>query len=210
MTAKLALDLTRQVKVGDQCSCPSLPSVLPRMSIGALARLLGSGGGTPGLLRSAMAPKVAEWDVMHHATIREVKTEDAVRVAGLLTQLGYPATADDVAERLAYWLHEPRSRILVAVRNLQVIGCLSIHAIPYLERTGWWARIESLVVDDAARRSGVARSLVQAAEETARQWGCLAMEVTSARYRSDAHAFYKQLGYTDVCDKSARFFKVFD
>ena len=166
--------------------------------------------GLASLLRSTLVPKEAEWDIMHDATIRQIRPEDAARVAELLTQLGYPATADDVAQRLTYWLHGPVSRILVAERNTQVIGCLSVHAIPYLERTGWWARIESLVVDSAARRGGVARSLVQAAEETAREWGCLAMEVTSARYRDDAHAFYRKLGYTDVCDQSARFFKVFD
>jgi GNAT superfamily N-acetyltransferase len=147
---------------------------------------------------------------MRDATIRDIKSEDSARVAELLTQLGYPATTDDVAQRLAYWLGDPLSRILVAERNAQVIGSLSLHAIPYLERTGRWARVESLVVDSAARRSGVARSLLQAAEGTARQWGCLAMEITSARNRGDAHAFYKQLGYTDVCDKSARFFKLLE
>ncbi len=147
---------------------------------------------------------------MRAVGIRQITSQDATRVAELLTQLGYPAAADDVSLRLAYWLDDPMSRILVAEQDSRVIGCLSLHAIPYLERTGRWARVESLVVDSAARRSGVARSLVQAAEDTARQWGCLAMEITSARYRDDAHAFYQRLGYTDVCDKSARFFKVFD
>jgi GNAT superfamily N-acetyltransferase len=147
---------------------------------------------------------------MRDATIREIKPEDSPRVAELLTQLGYPATAEDVRQRLVYWLDDPLSRILVAERDTRVIGSLSLHAIPYLERTGRWARVESLVVDGAARRGGVARSLLQAAEDTARQWGCLAVEITSARYRDDAHAFYKKLGYTDVCDKSARFFKLLD
>jgi GNAT superfamily N-acetyltransferase len=148
--------------------------------------------------------------VMRDATIREIKPGDAPRVAELLTELGYPATTDEVAQRLAFWLDDPLSRILVAERKPQVLGSLSLHAIPYLERTGRWARVESLVVDSTARRSGVARALVQAAEDTARQWGCLAVEITSARYRDDAHAFYKHLGYTDVCDKSARFFKLLD
>jgi GNAT superfamily N-acetyltransferase len=147
---------------------------------------------------------------MRDAAIREITPGDSPRVAELLTQLGYPTTTDDVAQRLAYWLDDPLSRILVAERNTQVIGSLSLHAIPYLERTGRWARVESLVVDSAARRSGVARALVQAAEDTARQWGCLAVEITSARYREGAHAFYQQLGYTDVCGKSARFFKLID
>ncbi|HUA40561.1 MAG TPA: GNAT family N-acetyltransferase [Streptosporangiaceae bacterium] len=147
---------------------------------------------------------------MGDTAIRQIRPQDATRVAELLTQLGYPTAGDEVSLRLTYWLDDPMSRIFVAEQDNHVVGCLSLHAIPYLERTGRWARVESLVVDSAARRSGVARSLVQAAEDTARQWGCLAMEITSARYRDDAHAFYKQLGYTDVCAKSARFFKVFD
>jgi GNAT superfamily N-acetyltransferase len=145
---------------------------------------------------------------MGEAIIREMKPEDCGRIAELLTQLGYPANADEVVQRLAYWQDDPLSRILVAERNNRVIGSLSLHAVPYLERTGRWARVESLVVDSAARRSGVAGALVHAADEAAREWGCLAVEITSARYRDDAHAFYKQRGYTDVCDKSARFFKL--
>jgi GNAT superfamily N-acetyltransferase len=155
-------------------------------------------------------PKEAQWGVMRDATIRQVKPEDTGPVAKLMGQLGHPVTPEEVAKRLAYWLDDPGSRILIAERDQQVVGCLSLHRIPYLERTGWWARIEALVVDSGARRTGVAGSLVLAAEETARQWGCLAVELTSARYRDDAHAFYKQAGYIDVCDKSARFFKVFD
>jgi GNAT superfamily N-acetyltransferase len=49
--------------------------------------------------------------------------------------------------------------------------------------------------------------LLAAAEDLARQWGCLTMEVTSARARTDAHAFYQTLGYTDACDHSGRFLK---
>ena len=145
---------------------------------------------------------------MRDTTIRPAQAGDAARVAALLTQLGYPVTADEVTRRLEYWLDDRLSRILVAEHDQQVIGCLSVHAIPYLERTGRWARIESLVVDSSARRGGVGHALVRAAEETARQWDCLAVEITSSRRRDDAQAFYRQLGYTDVCDRSARFFKV--
>jgi GNAT superfamily N-acetyltransferase len=87
------------------------------------------------------------------------------------------------------------------------MGCLSLHAVPYLEKTGRWARIESLVVDTQARRSGVGAILVEAAESAARQWRCLALEVTSNRQRHDAHAFYQRLGFTDHCGQSGRFLK---
>ncbi len=141
-------------------------------------------------------------------TIRAAAEPDAGRIADLMTQLGYPATAQDLSQRLGYWLPDPMSRVLLAEHDGQVVGCLSAHAVPYLERTGRWLRIESLVVDERARGSGAGRALVAAAEGLARHWGCIAVEVTSARHRADAHAFYFALGFADACDRSARFFKL--
>lgn len=143
-------------------------------------------------------------------SIRHVHPDDAAHLAALLTQLGYPVGGQEVGHRLAYWLGDPMSLVLVAERTGQVVGCLSLHAIPYLERTGRWARIESLVVDEHARGDGIGQTLVAAAEHAARKLGCLAMEVTSARDRADAHAFYARMGYADICDRSGRFFKTLD
>jgi GNAT superfamily N-acetyltransferase len=114
---------------------------------------------------------------------------------------------DDAAARLGYWLADPMSHVLVAEHEGLVLGCLSLHAVPYLERTGRWARIESLVIDESARGTGVGRALLRAAKNVARQWECLVMEVTSARTRRNAHAFYQRMGYTDVCSRSGRFLK---
>jgi len=140
-------------------------------------------------------------------TVRDAVPADAYRIAMLLTQLGYPATGPEVADRLRYWLDDRFSRVLVADSAGHVIGCLSIHAVPYLEKTGRWARIESLVVDTAARRTGTGYLLVAAAEDIAQGWGCLAVEVTSARSRAEAHPFYRRLGFTDRCSRAARYWK---
>jgi GNAT superfamily N-acetyltransferase len=51
------------------------------------------------------------------------------------------------------------------------------------------------------------RLLVATAEDIARRWGCLALEVTSARSRPQAHPFYRRLGFSDICDRSARYWK---
>jgi N-acetylglutamate synthase-like GNAT family acetyltransferase len=139
--------------------------------------------------------------------IREAERRDAQQIAALLTQLGYPSTGDQVSHRLDYWLPDPMSMVLVAEQDGRIEGCLSLHVIPYLEVTGRWARIESLVVDESSRGRGTGRSLVSAAEQAARQAGCLTVEVTSARTRPRAHAFYKRMGYTDICDSSGRFLK---
>ena len=132
---------------------------------------------------------------------------DAGAIAELMTQLGYPCSDDDAAVRLGYWLTDPMSRVLVAERDALIIGCLSVHAVPYLERTGRWGRIESLVIDESARGTGAGSALLQSAETVALDWGCLAMEVTSARTRDDAQAFYQRMGYTDMCSRSGRFLK---
>ncbi len=142
-----------------------------------------------------------------HLVIREASLADAAALAALVTQLGYPATASEIRDRLAYWLPDPMSVILLAEVDGRVIGSLSLHAIPYLERTGRWARIESLVVDEAERGTGTGRALIAAAEQAARQWNCCTVEVTSSRNRGDAHAFYQQMGYSDSCDQSGRFLK---
>jgi N-acetylglutamate synthase-like GNAT family acetyltransferase len=139
--------------------------------------------------------------------IREAALTDAPRIAELLTELGYPADAEAVRERLTYWLPDQASRVLVAERDGIVVGSISLHTIPYLERTGRWLRIESLVVQAAGRRAGTGRELIDAAERLARSWGCRQIEVTSKRSRADAHAFYGRLGFTDACDESARFIK---
>jgi GNAT superfamily N-acetyltransferase len=139
--------------------------------------------------------------------IREASLADTTAIAALITQLGYPATSNEISDRFKYWLPDPMSVILVAEADGRVIGSLSLHAIPYLERTGRWARIESLVVDESARGTGAGRALIAAAEQTARRWDCLTVEVTSSRSRADAHAFYQQMGYSDICDQSGRFLK---
>jgi N-acetylglutamate synthase-like GNAT family acetyltransferase len=140
--------------------------------------------------------------------VRDATVADAPQIARLLDQLGYPSTPREVTERLDYWSADPHGRVLLAIEPPDdVVGCLSLHAIPYLEKTGRWARIESLVVSERVRRSGVGTVLVRAAEAAARQWGCLAVEVTSNRDRLDAHSFYQRLGYIDRCQDSGRFLK---
>jgi GNAT superfamily N-acetyltransferase len=140
--------------------------------------------------------------------VRDAEPGYVHQITALLAQLGYPSRDDEVAKRLAsYWLPDPMSLILVAEQDGRLAGCLSLHAIPYLERTGRWARIESLVVDQSCRSRGTGRSLVAAAEDAARNWDCLAIEVTSLRTRTDAHAFYQRMGYADVCASSGRFIK---
>jgi GNAT superfamily N-acetyltransferase len=139
--------------------------------------------------------------------LREVRREDAAQLVGLLDQLGYPTDLTAVHERLDYWLGDPSSSLLGAADNQGLVGVAALHLIPMLEVTGRFARLVALVVDDRYRGQGIGRQLVTAAEEQARAAGCVKLEVTSSSRRGQAHAFYRDLGYEDLCASSARFIK---
>jgi GNAT superfamily N-acetyltransferase len=138
---------------------------------------------------------------------RTATLADAARVARLLGQLGYATTAGQARARLATWSADERSTVIAAEAGGVLAGVAAVHAIPLLEQAGSRGRLVALVVDEAYRRLGIARILVEAAEAEARRLGCLDMEVTSARDRTAAHAFYTSAGYDDVCARAARYLK---
>jgi predicted N-acetyltransferase YhbS len=107
------------------------------------------------------------------------------------------------------WEREATGLSLVAERQGQVVGVIAVAAVPYLQREGRWGRTVALVVSSACRGQGIGRRLVDAAEEAAGEFGCVTMEVTSRRSRTESHSFYRNLGYEDRCDRSARYLKDF-
>jgi hypothetical protein len=56
-------------------------------------------------------------------------------------------------------------------------------------------RVTALVVDGRPRRRGVGKLLMDHAEHLAATAGCEAVELTSAVGRTEAHAFYRSIGY---------------
>jgi GNAT superfamily N-acetyltransferase len=139
---------------------------------------------------------------------RAAGPDDADELAALLAELGYPDNdAAAVRARLATWADGGHGRVLVADDDGRVAGVVAVAVLPYFERDGCWARIVAIVVGEQWRGMGVGRLLIEAAEEAARERGCRAMEVTTARYRVRAREFYRTLGFEDLCDRSARFFK---
>jgi GNAT superfamily N-acetyltransferase len=140
-------------------------------------------------------------------SIRAATPADAPRVAELLGQLGYAATAEEARVRLAAWAADERSMVIAADVGGVLAGVAAVHAIPLLEQSGSRGRLVALVVDETCRRHGIAGVLIESAEAQARLLGCLDMEVTSARDRPAAHAFYVSAGYDDVCARAARYLK---
>ena len=127
-------------------------------------------------------------------TIRTATPSDATRLAELSTQLGYPANAGDLEERLARLVRREDTVVLVAELGGTVVGWLHAAEAEILEY-GRRCEILGLVVDAGTRRSGAGRSLVAAAERWGAERGLAQIAVRSNVTRAESHPFYEKLGY---------------
>ena len=127
--------------------------------------------------------------------LRQMRPEDIPAVAKLTTQLGYPATEDEIRRRYDLIKDRWDARLLVAHHaGNRIVGWIHVQATYSLECDAR-AEIWGLVVADAARRTGIGRRLVEAAEEWALMRGLAVMAVSSNQLRAEAHGFYEHLGY---------------
>lgn len=136
--------------------------------------------------------------------IRPVAADDAVDLARLCTQLGFPATETQVARRLKRLDADDSVAVLVAegshdanTPSPRVIGWIEVGLRHELVNDGD-AEILGLVVDEACRSRGVGRRLVQAAERWAAAQGQSQLRVRSNVGRSRAHEFYRWLGFDET------------
>ncbi|HET8925113.1 MAG TPA: GNAT family N-acetyltransferase [Candidatus Acidoferrum sp.] len=127
--------------------------------------------------------------------IRRAKSGDAPRIAGLSGQLGYPATAEQIRERLQR-IRPPSSHAIFVADSSKdgVVGWLHVSRQPLLE-TEVRAEVNGLVVAEGQRSLGAGARLLAAAEEWARKHGCKSMSVRSNVIRERAHKFYERNGY---------------
>ncbi len=123
---------------------------------------------------------------------------DTERIAELSTQLGYPATAEEVRERLsAICSRDDHDFFVAALPDGDVAGWAHV----YVRRPVMLdplAEVEGLVVDERHRRTGIGRTLMNHVEQWARVHGCHIVNLRSNVIREEAHGFYLRLGYDEV------------
>ena len=138
--------------------------------------------------------------------VRAARPEDATELARLSTQLGYPADAGVIPARLARLASAGNAQAFVAVAGDNVVGMATIHLRYTINHESPIAQLTLLVVDETNRTRGVGRRLVSAVEEFAKAHGAKRINVTTALHRSDAHAFYEAIGYTQTGRRYGRDF----
>ena len=129
-------------------------------------------------------------------SVREARPDDASALADLVTQLGYPSRAAQVASRLTALLSADQG-LLVAEVGGAVVGVVHVDRWAALVLDDA-AEIGALVVDNQWRGQGIGRALLQAAEEWAAQRGCSTLHVRTNIVRQRAHEFYFHNGFRHV------------
>lgn len=134
-------------------------------------------------------------------------TADAPAVAALSAQLGYPVLPDVLTERLTSIFQEPAHGCFVAEVNGAVVGWVHVFGVFMLTSPQFFAEIGGLVVDTNARRQGIGRVLMSQAEAWVREHGYPEVRLRSGLHRTDAHEFYRSIGY-ELAKTSHMFRKV--
>lgn len=127
--------------------------------------------------------------------IRTATASDAKAVAGLLSELGYPASPALILQKIQLLSASDHDEVYVAEISGGVAGVVGLHiTVPHHCR-GRPGRITALVVSSGQRGSGIGKALLAAADNYFLKQGCIRAEVTSRDHRITAHAFYQANGY---------------
>ena len=135
--------------------------------------------------------------------IRDAKPSDVPRLVELIHELGHEIDEKAVRTNLAA-LKKSDETPLVATLDKKIVGLCGVHRTITIHRNAPLGRITAMVVAQESQGHGIGRMLVEGAEDWMRKKGCKLVEVTSNDRRTEAHAFYRHMGYERT---SIRFFK---
>ncbi|WP_246026738.1 GNAT family N-acetyltransferase [Paracoccus luteus] len=135
-------------------------------------------------------------------SFRPATRDDVPGVVALLVDdmLGRAREGGDLAPYLAAFdamQAEPGNTLFVAQHGGRIIACYQLVLMSGLSLAGTRrAEIEGIRVAADLRGRGLGAQLIADAEARARAAGCGLVQFTTNAARSDAHRFYRRLGFT--------------
>ena len=136
---------------------------------------------------------------MNEIRIRHALLDDIDAIAPLFDAYrGFYGQPSDV-ERAGQWLHDRLQRaesvVLLATRDDVPAGFTQLYPMFSSVRTARTWLLNDLYVDASARRSGVARALLDAAADFAREDGAAGISLETMRDNAPARALYRAAGW---------------
>ncbi len=140
-------------------------------------------------------------------TIRNADSKDSIAIAQIAAEgLGYPCSPERIANNIAR-LDPSHARVYVAVLQGEVVGFVE----PQVYEAIYFAplvNILGLAVRESCRGMGIGKALMEAAEGWAKEIGATGVRLNSGASRTEAHTFYRHIGYTSE-KQQLRFLKKF-
>ncbi|TXK46084.1 GNAT family N-acetyltransferase [Pontibacter qinzhouensis] len=137
-------------------------------------------------------------------TIRIAEANDSAGIAALTQELGYQASAADIAVRLRNLSQSQQDVVLVAATPGQVVAWL--HAFVSVRVTSApFVEVGGLVVQEESRGQGIATKLLQEVSTWSRRQGISKLRVRCNVNREETHRFYHSRGFSETKEQ-----KVFD
>ncbi|UUZ81145.1 GNAT family N-acetyltransferase [Paenibacillus sp. P26] len=130
-------------------------------------------------------------------TIRTAITNDAEAIAGLMSELGYPASPESIALRMRKMEADLMYCTLVADFRGRVIGMIHLRTVYSYINDDVGAQVSTIVTKPEFRGQGVGKELMKHGENWAREQGAQGILLNSGikKERDDAHRFYEKIGY---------------
>lgn len=131
-------------------------------------------------------------------TAREGDLEALVRLLGVLFRIESDFRPDPRRQRrgLRLMLQDPdRRAVLVAEQGGAVVGMVTVQLVVSTAEGGASGWLEDMVVEAGARRAGVGRRLLRAAERWARGRGARRLQLLADVENAPALAFYRRMGW---------------
>ena len=126
--------------------------------------------------------------------IREMEPTDTPACRLLLSQLGYDLNPEELIRRYEAVKEKRDHEVFVGEQDGKVIALLHLYERPAFDKPPEVV-VQALVVDQNWRGTGVGKSMMNMAEHWALNRGLSSVALTSSISRSDAHSFYKRIGY---------------
>ncbi len=134
--------------------------------------------------------------------LRKARREDVPVIVAMLADDALGATRERLDDLTPYYAafdgidRDPNNLILVATKGKEIIGSLQLNILRGLSRRGAKrAQIEAVRVASEHRGKGYGEQIIRAAIEMARREGCVLVQLTTDKSRTDAHRFYERLGF---------------
>lgn len=126
--------------------------------------------------------------------VRNYLKQDYTELIILLKKI-YNSEIDQVTLENRY-LTNTRSILVATTENNYVVGCAFVEIQQDYIRPRRILYVTYVAVDEHYRKQGIGRIIFKSIETMAVELEATAIELTSADYRKDAHAFYEALGFS--------------